>query len=113
MTYTATVVAVTSTGEIKEDPSMRDATSAVSLHVLAFSSKGHLLLSQSEGGFDLDLWERVYEHAYAICRGSQPVTADGDISMVEDASGSSLESFVRKTVEDQLYHDYSWMINDA
>jgi len=113
MTYTATVVAVTSTGEIKEDPSMRDAASAASLHVLAFSSKGHLLLSQSEGSFDLDLWERVYEHAYAICRGSQPVTADGDISMIEDASGSSLESFVRKTVEDQLYHDYSWMINDA
>ncbi|KAL2008393.1 hypothetical protein VTN00DRAFT_8375 [Thermoascus crustaceus] len=111
MTYTATIVAVTGSGEIIRDPSVKDVKTATSLHVLAFTSKGHLLLNESEGSFDFDTWERVYERAYTICRGIRVGGADGDVNMVEDVDGWSLESFVRETVEDKIYHDYAWKID--
>lgn len=113
MTYTATALAVTSSGEIIRDPSVDDAKTAESLHVLAFSSKGHLLLNESEGSFDFDTWDRVHERAYAICRGMKSVAGDGDIQMVEDTDGQSLETFLRDTVEDKIYRDYAWTIDAA
>ena len=111
MTFTATVLSVTASGEIIREPSPKDASAATSLHVLAFSSKGHLLLNESQGKFDFDTWERVHQRALAICRGSQIVGSDGDIAMVEDTDGRPLEEFVRESVEDKIHHDYAWKID--
>jgi exosome complex component RRP46 len=36
---------------------------------------------------------------------------DGDVTMGEEADGSRPEGFVRETVEDRLYKDYSWKID--
>ncbi|KAJ9255549.1 hypothetical protein DTO207G8_2939 [Paecilomyces variotii] len=113
MTYTATLLAVTASGEIVDGPSAKVAQDATSLHVLAFSSKGHLLLNESEGSFDFDTWEKVHERAHTICRGSRIRSADGDVDMGDNADASGLEGFVRETVEDKLYHDYSWKIDVA
>ncbi|KAL1968423.1 hypothetical protein VTN77DRAFT_1952 [Rasamsonia byssochlamydoides] len=113
MTFTATALAVTTSGEIIRDPSVKDVKEAESLHVLAFSSKGHLLLNESEGSFDFDTWDRVHERAYAICRGTKSVTGDGDVQMAEGTDGQSLESFLRETVEDKIYQDYAWTIDAA
>lgn len=113
MTFAATALAVTPSGEIIRDPSVSDAKAAESVHVLAFSSKGHLLLNESEGSFDFDTWDRVHERAYAICRGMKTVTGDGDVQMAEGVDGQSVESFLRETVEDKIYKDYAWMIDAA
>jgi exosome complex component RRP46 len=106
MIYTASLLAVARSGEIIWDPSLRETKSAASLHVLAFSLKGHLLLNESEGSFDFDTWERIYEHAEAVCRGRRLESADGDV-IIEDSDGHSLENFLRDTVKDKVHRDYA------
>lgn len=112
MTFTATVLAVTASGDIIREPSPKDASTAESLHALAISSKGHLLLNESQGAFDFDTWERVHQRALAICHGAA-VRSDGDIAMVEDTDGRPLQEFVRETVEDKIHHDYAWEFDAA
>ncbi|PWY75106.1 hypothetical protein BO70DRAFT_319199 [Aspergillus heteromorphus CBS 117.55] len=112
MTFSATVLSVDAAGKITREPSAEDAAAAKSLHVLAFSSKGHLLLNESQGAFDFDTWERVRERASAICHGTS-VGEDGDVAMVESADGQPLEGTIRETVEDQVHRDYSWKIDAA
>ncbi|KAK2812740.1 hypothetical protein FQN50_001069 [Emmonsiellopsis sp. PD_5] len=112
MTYTAALVAVSSAGELIPNPSTQDAKAAASLHVLAFSSKGHLLLDESEGAFDIDTWDKVYNLAESICRGGPALEAgkDGDVEMGGIKAGHNLEQFVRDTVEDKLREDLAWKI---
>jgi len=111
MTFSATLLGVTKSGDIISDPSTADAKAASSLHVLAFSSKGHLLLNESEGRFDFDTWESVRERASVTCRGATVSGTDGDVAMGEDPDGARLDGFVRETVEDRLRVDYAWKID--
>ncbi|KAI9369881.1 hypothetical protein BJX61DRAFT_124004 [Aspergillus egyptiacus] len=113
MTLSATVLAVDSTGQIIHEPSAKVANAATSLHVLAFTSKGHLLLNQSEGMFNFETWEEVYERALAICHGTSALTSDGDIPMTEGLGGQPLEGLIRETVEDHIHSDYAWKIDAA
>ncbi|KAL2844731.1 hypothetical protein BJY01DRAFT_185537 [Aspergillus pseudoustus] len=113
MTFSATVLAVDSSGEIVCEPSSTDAAAAASLHVLAFTSQGHLLLNESEGRFDFDTWERVYERALAICHGTSALGSDGDVAMSENVDAQPLEGFVRDTVEDHIHREYAWKIDAA
>lgn len=110
MTFTATVLAVNKAGDIIPEPSVQTASAATSLHALAFSSKGHLLLNESQGAFDFETWERVHQRALVLCHGTQ-ASGDGDVAMVEDGNCQPLEGFVRETVEDKLHHDYAWKID--
>ncbi|KAH8692598.1 putative exosome complex subunit Rrp46 [Talaromyces proteolyticus] len=110
MTYTAVALAVTNANQIVRDPSPSECKTAKSLHTLAFSSKGHLLLNESQGSFDFDTWDLVYDRAYSICRGTKVSGADGDVAMGEKPS---LESVIREVVEDKIYKDYAWAIDAA
>jgi exosome complex component RRP46 len=110
MTFSSALLGVTKSGDIVRDPSAIDAKAASSLHVLAFSSKGHLLLNESQGRFDFDTWEMVRERALSICRGAAASAVDGDVSMGE-GSEAPLDGFVRETVEDRLHVDYAWKID--
>ena len=114
MTFAATIFAVTRTGDIIREPSVQGARSATSLHALAFSSKGHLLLNESQGKFDFDTWEKVYERAESVCLDS---TGSGDSDdyipmVVDDADGQPVEALIREIVKDQVYKDYAWKIGD-
>lgn len=111
MTYTATLLGVTKSGDIIRDPSTADAKAAASLHVLAFSSKGHLLLNESQGRFDFETWEHVQQRARAICQGASVPGSDGDVAMGEGADGVPLNNFIRETVEDKIRSDYFWKID--
>lgn len=110
MTFSSALLGVTKSGDIVRDPSAADAKAASSLHVLAFSSKGHLLLNESQGRFDFDTWELVRERALSICHGAAASAVDGDVSMGE-GSEARLDGFVRETVEDRLHVDYAWKID--
>lgn len=109
MTYTSTVLAISKSGDIIPEPSVQTASTAASLHALAFSSKGHLLLNESQGEFDFDNWERVHQRALALCRGSQP--SEGEDVAMESSDGQPLEGLIRETVEDKVHRDYSWKID--
>lgn len=109
MTYTSTVLAVSKSGDIVSEPSVQTASTAASLHALAFSSKGHLLLNESQGAFDFDTWEWVHQRALAMCRGRQP--SEGEDVAMEGSDGQPLEGFIRETVEDKVHRDYAWKID--
>lgn len=111
MTFSAILLAVTKSGDIVSNPSAVVAKTATSLHVLAFSSKGHLLLNESQGQFDWDTWKSIREKAINTCRNATIAGADGDIAMGEGADTVRLESFIRETVEDHLHRDYAWKID--
>ena len=71
-----------------------------------------MLLNESEGDFDLDTWDRVFELAESICRGSGgfDVGNDGDVNMADKRGVQSLEDFVREVVEEKIRHDHAWKI---
>lgn len=110
MTFTSVALAVTKANEIIRSPSANDCKTAKSLHALAFSSKGHLLLNESQGSFDFGTWELVYEQAYSICSGAKALGGDGDVSM---DGKPNLESVVREVVEDNIHNEYAWAIDAA
>ncbi|EPS29685.1 hypothetical protein PDE_04635 [Penicillium oxalicum 114-2] len=111
MTFSTVLIAVSKTGDIVSSPTLVDAKAASSLHVLAFSSKGHLLLNESQGRFGFETWESVRLRAHTICRGIDLPENDGDIAMEGSAESGTVEGFVRETVEDHLYRDYAWKID--
>ena len=56
-----------------------------SMHVLTFSSHGDLLVAESEGVFDVDTWEAVFDAAKMVCCSSsshlhlhRAIDGDGD-----------------------------------
>ncbi|KAJ5155360.1 Exoribonuclease phosphorolytic domain 2 [Penicillium capsulatum] len=107
MTFSTALLGVNRTGTIIQDPLTADAD-VTSLHVLAFSSKGQLLLNESEGRFDFETWETIREHAASVCRGRPSVGSDGDVAMGDKSDDTRLDGFVRETVEDRLHHDHAW-----
>lgn len=111
MTFSAALLAVTKSGDIARNPSAVAAKSATSLHVLAFSSKGHLLLNESHGRFDLDTWDSVREQAVLMCGENASLSSDGDVAMGEGVDTVRLGDFIRETVEDRLHSDYAWKID--
>ncbi|KAJ5761155.1 Exoribonuclease phosphorolytic domain 2 [Penicillium odoratum] len=108
MTFATTLLGVTRSGDIIRNPSPAVAKTAASLHALAFSSKGHLLLNESLGRFDFDTWELVRQQAASICQGAATPGSDGDVAM--DGADAHVDEFVRETVEDHLHRDYNWKI---
>ncbi|CAG8021889.1 unnamed protein product [Penicillium salamii] len=104
MTLSAVLLGVTTSGEIVQNPSPAAAKSAVSLHVLAISSKDHLLLNESRGRFDFDTWELIRARALSICQGA---ANDGDVAMSEGTNTASINAFIRETAEDQIYSAYA------
>lgn len=112
MTYTAAIIAISS-GKILDEPSITDISNAASLHVLAISSNGDLLLNESEGEFDFETWETVVDRAQAVCQGEDVSLGDKDVEMDGDSEGGQedgLEGFVREVVGDKIQHDHAWSI---
>ncbi|KAI5284028.1 exosome non-catalytic core subunit rrp46 [Ascosphaera aggregata] len=111
MTYTAVLIAVTPDKKLLRDPSQKDVNDATSLHAIALSSTGRLLLGIDEGDFDIDTYGRVYELAEASCL---PSTVEKDVdSNMTEAGAELLETFVRNVVEDKIREDLSWKIAAA
>jgi exosome complex component RRP46 len=111
-TATATAVAIVrQDGATKTlvDPSSREAETAQSVHVLAFTSHDELLLAESEGDFTVKEWDDVYETAKTICCRPQP-TKEG-IAMVlddENAAGPDMRHFLRSAMESKVASDLHW-----
>jgi exosome complex component RRP46 len=105
MTLTTVMCAVSEDGGILDAPSIKDLRTATSIHVLGFSSKGALLVNESEGTFDFETWERVHEHGTRICRGSAGQEVSGeDVMMLQ----GSMEGFVREVLKEKAAKDQTW-----
>lgn len=112
MTLTATLIAVTSDQELIQDPSAQQIEAATSLHVLSFSSHGDLLVVESEGKFDLDVWDEVFRKAQQICQGVNGDNGNEDVDM-DAEQHRSLEDILRKTMHDKTIKDQIWKENLA
>lgn len=114
MVYASTVVAVSPSGDLTQNPSVKDIKAAASMHALSFSSKGHLLLNESDGTFDMDTWEKVYDLAKSVCHnGEEGIVAGQDVDMGTKASAEPLEQTVRDAIEDRLREDCAWKLLGA
>lgn len=103
---------MTRSGQIIRDPSPEVAKSLSSVHVLCYSSTGHLLLNESQGQFSLETWNLVQEQAASIAQRRVPngASSDGDVAMGEGADAATKDSLIHETVEDHLYRDFSWKL---
>jgi exosome complex component RRP46 len=116
MTYVSTIIAVSPSGELLQSPSANDLKTAKSTHVFSFSSKGHVLLNESDGSFDIPTWERAHDIAQSICLSGMDtagLTRDGDVEMEGGLTAESLAQVLRDAVEDRIREDYSWKIAGA
>lgn len=108
MTLTATLVGVNSNDTLVVDPSMQQLKLASSIHVLAFSSHGDLLVVESEGNFTIDIWEEVHRKAKLICHGEE-----GDEGVSEDVSMNSddiskLDDVLKDAIEGKIAKEQRW-----
>lgn len=100
------------------NPSPTQLREAASVHVLTFSAGGKLLLAESEGGFDVGVWERVVREGERVCRGrgrggGQGVEMDVDVDVDGDGVGrgmrsGGLEAELREVVGGKLEGDSRW-----
>lgn len=113
MTITSIILALknTETGTaITENPTPVECQDAASVHVLTFTSHGELLVSESEGNFDMDEWEEIYEHAKGVCCKSHG-SGEDDIMHgdgLENEAKSNLTMFLKSTVQEKVATDLHW-----
>lgn len=84
MMLTSTLIVADAEGELVSDPPPTLLANATSVHVLAFSSLGDLLIVESEGNFNINTWDRVHTKAQQICRGSEVGQDDSEEEAEED-----------------------------
>ncbi|KAL9610981.1 MAG: hypothetical protein Q9167_004358 [Letrouitia subvulpina] len=106
-TLTSTLIAISPGGDLVAHASTSSIQEASSIHVLAFSSLGELLVNESEGNFAITLWEEVFDKASLICRGSEVDNMDGDVSMGQ-SEGSDLETSLKEIMESKVRIDQEW-----
>lgn len=82
-----------------------DLSCATSLHVFAFTPERELLLSESEGNFDFQMWELACEEAEKACCGQSEILHG---SMDVDVEEGSLRSWLRNVVKEKVEKDQRW-----
>lgn len=113
-TLTSTSIAVDSSSRLVQDPSIQQLREAESVHVLAFSSHGDLLVVESEGEFDIDIWEAVVHKAKQICRGDKNDDDDNDEDQnmnIDSEERRTLEDTLRDTIREKVVREQLWKEN--
>lgn len=94
--------------ELISNPSPTQLRDAASVHVLTFSARGEVLLAESEGEFDVGVWERVHFEGERVCRGG----GGEDVDMVGQGMGmereGGLEGALRGVVKGKVERDLRW-----
>jgi exosome complex component RRP46 len=108
MTTTSALLATMDDSRIIQYPTIREIQQATSLHVLAFTSHGELLFAESEGDFNIDDWDLIFEKARRICCGvGEAADVDAMLDEGEDGNGG-LTGFLRSTLEGKATSDLKW-----
>ena len=94
------------------DASAQDLRLASSIHVLAFSSKGDLLVIESEGDFSMDIWEEVHGKAKAICQGREEGGSDSEDTSMDLEESVILEDTLKDAVRSKIQKEMRWK-NDS
>ena len=108
MTLTSTLIAVDSLGHLLQDPSAKQVHTASSIHVLAFSSHGDLLVVESEGAFSIDTWSEVAKRAKHICQGRSIEDGSKEDVDMDNGRQMNLEDVMRNTVKEKISREQRW-----
>lgn len=73
------------------------------------------MLNESDGTFDMDTWDGVYDLAKSVCVSAEEgVTTGQDVDMGATATKPEpLEQVVRDAIEDRLRENHAWKLLDA
>lgn len=107
MTFNATAIAANGQGDYRELQGLRLLNEATSIHVFAFSSHGGLLLAESEGEFDLEVWTVCHDKAKIICLGVQDEQTDGD-EIMGGVKEDGKHGWIRRTLQAKVARDQRW-----
>lgn len=110
MIVTSTLIAIDAFGKLTIDPSMKEVQLASSIHVLAYSSQGDLLVIESEGSFSTDILEQVIETASQVCRGQSSEGTKNVIVHMEEGA-MSLEDSMKMLVRRKIAKEQEWKEN--
>ena len=108
MILTSISIGVNSKGtsrSIIRNPTLLQSQSADSVHVLAFTSHGELLVAESEGNFTLEDWEEVYEVGKEMCCDSSVSNDMQDGGM--ESSGDMMR-FIKSSLQAKVAADLHW-----
>jgi exosome complex component RRP46 len=109
MTLTSVFLALVSEGSSRtviRNPTLLQSQSSNSVHVLAFSSHGDLLVAESEGAFTMDDWEAVYEAGKAMCCDNSEDEVMQDQELDHNAGG--MDMFVKSALQAKVTADLHW-----
>ena len=101
-----------SSRNIIQDPNVLEFQTANSVHVLAFTSQGELLVAESEGSFSMEDWEKVYRLGKEICCDNSKTGADDNVMQDEglDEKTEAMMMFVKSTLREKVTADNHWKI---
>lgn len=105
-TFTSVILALVS-GTVVRNPSVHDIQSASSIHVLAFTAQGALLVAESEGSFSMDDWNDVYEQGKKLCCG-EPAAGPDEMQDVGEEKDGGMKAFVKAALEEKVESDLHW-----
>lgn len=89
------------------DPTQVQISRARSVHVLAFTHEGDLLLVESEGQFSLAEWDEVVGAARRVSfRSEDEMAVDSD----EKARPADMKQFIRTVMASKVAADLHWRI---
>lgn len=89
------------------DPTPVQISRARSVHVLAFTPKGDLLLVESEGQFSLADWDEVVGAARQVCfRSEDEMAVDSD----DKVRPADMKQFIRTVMASKVGADLHWRI---
>ncbi len=96
MTFTSCLAAIVVGSGIEISPDVWERKEVVSLHVMGFLSDGGLLVSETEGETEEELWDAVFEEAKAKCCGSIKKEDDEE---EEEEKGDAMEVEIERQVK--------------
>ncbi|CAF9915931.1 MAG: hypothetical protein GOMPHAMPRED_000900 [Gomphillus americanus] len=103
-TFASTVIILMPNGEIISAPSIQQIQTAKSIHVLAYTLPGDLILVESEGSFDIHSWEGCLITGKDQCLGNLSDNSN-------PASAKALHTQFRELIEARTMHSESWRQN--
>jgi hypothetical protein len=101
--FVAVLIGADRTGELISEPEMYERSSCKSLHLFCFGGKSGLLLSESEGRFNIEDWEKAQALAQQICLGSGT-----NVGINGSATEQTLLQSVRAKIEQRVAMDQRW-----
>ena len=108
MTLMSTYASVDCNDLIMTEPSYQYIRTAASTHLFAFSSNGDLLINESEGEFNMDVWEEACQRARLYCLGMESDIVESEDMSMDASHDPTLKALLHNIVRDKVATENRW-----